>query len=564
MKRIFLMLAIAVLSASCAQAPRTSSLADTPAPSATVDVKIIAFNDFHGNLRTPSLRVPVPDATQSTGIRFEPAGGIEQFSAMVQSLKAKNKNSVVVSAGDMVGATPLLSALFKDEPTIEAMNLVGIDFHAVGNHEFDYGVKHLKRLKHGGCKVDERTGQPDCEGRSAYAGANFTFLAANVIEEATGKPLFPAWGVKEFDGIKVAFIGLTLRGTSALVRAGGIGGIGFRDEVETVNALVPQIRAQGIEAVMVVIHQGGTQTGGINGCNDFQGDIKAIIERFDNAIDVVLSGHTHQSYVCEISGKLVTSAGSYGTLLTEIDLSLDRATRDVVRRSARNQIVRPDGERDTRLTAMIDAYARLSAPLENRVVAKVSHELPMMGWNPVATQLGNLIADAQLHATAAPDKGAAVIAINNQTSVRVSIIPDADGSVTYGSLFKVQPFQNDLIVMTLTGSQLKRELEYQFTSARTLLDVSAGFSYTWDASRALGEKVLANSMRLNGVPIKPDLQYRVTVNRFLADGNEGHTVFNEGTERYVSVLDLDALVAYLREHSPYTPPPPGGRMIRNN
>ena len=535
-----------------------------PATQATVEVKLIAFNDFHGNLRTPSLRVPVPDATKPTGIRFDPAGGIEQFSALVQSLKAKNPNYAVVSAGDMVGASPLLSALFKDEPTIEAMNLVGVDFHAVGNHEFDYGIRHLKRLKNGGCKIDDKTGQPDCEGRAPYAGANFAFLAANVIEAATGQPLFPAWGVKEFDGIKVAFIGMTLRGTAAIVRPAGTAGVSFRDEVETVNALVPQIRAQGIEAIVVLLHEGGIQSGGINDCRNFNGEIKGIVERIDKAIDVVLSAHTHQAYVCEFGGKLVTSAGSFGTLLTEIDLSLDRATRDVVRRSARNLVVKPDGDRDTRLAALIDTYAGMSAPLENRVVAKVSRELARTDWKPVETELGNLIADAQLYATAAPDKGGAVIAINNQTSVRDSIVPGADGGVSYGALFRVQPFQNDLIVMTLTGSQLKRALEHQFTSERTLLDVSAGFSYTWDAAKPPGEKVPANSLRLDGVAIEPDLQYRVTVNNFLAGGSERHTVFAEGTERQVSVLDLDALVGYLGAHSPYSPPPLGKRMIRRN
>ena len=508
--------------------------------------------------------MPVPDATKSTGLRFDPAGGIEQFSALVQSLKAKNPNYAVVSAGDMVGASPLLSALFKDEPTVEAMNLVGIDFHAVGNHEFDYGIKHLKRLKNGGCKVDEKTGRPDCGGRTPFAGANFAFLAANVIEKATGKPLFPAWGVKEFDGIKVAFIGMTLRGTAAIVRPGGADGVTFHDEVETVNALVPQIRAQGIETIVVLIHEGGLQSGGINDCRDFKGDLRGIVERFDGAIDIVLSAHTHHSYVCEIGGMLVTSAGSFGTLLTEIDLSLDRATRDVIRRTARNLVVKPDGDRDPRLSAMLDAYTRLSAPLENRVVAKLTRELPMTNWKPVETELGNLIVDAQLDATAAPDKGGAVIAINNQTSVRAPIIPDADGSVSYGALFKVQPFQNDLVVMTLTGSQLKRSLEYQFTSDRTLLDVSAGFSYTWDASKPAGEKVLANSMRLNGVAIERNLPYRVAVNSFLAGGSEAHTVFTEGTERQVSVLDLDALVAYLGAHSPYTPPPIGDRITRLN
>ncbi|MBL8512028.1 MAG: bifunctional metallophosphatase/5'-nucleotidase, partial [Betaproteobacteria bacterium] len=243
-------LTLASLLVACSMAPRQEPV-KAPPSTAPIALKLIAFNDFHGNLKTPSLRVPVADASQPTGIRFDPAGGVEQFSALVQSLRTPN--NAVISAGDMVGATPLLSALFNDEPTIEAMNLVGVDFHAVGNHEFDYGIKHLKRLQQGGCKIDEKRGQPDCGGRPPYKGARFPFLAANVIETETGKPLFPPYGIKEFEGVKVAFIGMTLQGTPSLVRPGGTAGVTFRNEVETANALVPELRKQGIEAIVVLL-----------------------------------------------------------------------------------------------------------------------------------------------------------------------------------------------------------------------------------------------------------------------------------------------------------------------
>ena len=565
MKRIFLMLAIAVLSASCAQAPRTSSLAGTPTPSATVDVKIIAFNDFHGNLRTPSLRVAVPDASQSTGMRFEPAGGIEQFSAMVQSLKAQNKNVAVVSAGDMVGATPLLSALFKDEPTIEAMNLVGIDFHAVGNHEFDYGVKHLKRLQGGGCKVDEKSGQPDCDGRPPYGGAKFEFLAANVIDNATGQPLFPAYAVKDFEGIKIGFIGLTTRTTPAIVRPGGTVGLTFKEEVETINALVPTLQAQGIEAIVVVMHEGGEQTGSINQCVDFKGRAREIAEKLDSAIQLIITAHTHRYYICELGNKLVTEAGSYGTLVTDIDLVLDRSTRKVIAKKARNIVVDPKGAKDAALTALVDRYAGLSEPLENRVVGKLVREVNAVVGPSGESTLGNLIADAHLFGTAAPDKGGAVIAFNNPGSLRAPIIPDTDGSVRYGELFKAQPFQNDLIIMTLTGKQLKNLLEQQFASGdRTrLLGVSKGFSYTWDNAKPRGEKIVPGSIKLNGAPVDPGLQYRVTANSFLAGGSEGMGLFREGTDRQVGMLDLEALGAMISAGSPVTPPSVG-RITRLN
>ena len=553
--------------------------AKTPSAS-TIDVKLIAFNDFHGNLKTPGLRVPVADASKSTGFRLEPAGGIEQFSALAQSLKAKNPNHAMVSAGDMVGATPLLSALFNDEPTIEAMNLVGIDFHAVGNHEFDYGIKHLKRLKNGGCKVDEKTGQPDCEGRAPYTGANFAFLAANVIEVSTGKPLFPAWGVKTFDGVKVAFIGMTLRGTPAIVRPGGAEGLSFKDEVETVNALVPQIRAQGIETIVVIMHQGGIQSGGINECANFSSDngFKEMVERFDRAVDVVVAAHTHRYYICEFAGKLVTSAGSYGTLLTEIDLRIDRRTGDVIGKSARNLVVDPSGPKDARLTAQIETYVMLSKPRENKVVAVVTRELPIMANADGESLLGNLIADAHTsiasmtRAQPTPISAAhfatdnpRAIAFNNPGSLRAPLIPAADGSITYGELFKIQPFQNDLIFMDLTGAEIKEALEQQFTSDRTrIMGVSSNFSYTWDDARPKGDKVPADTIKLNGVVVKADEHYRVVANSFLAGGSEGFSAFLKGTNRRVSLLDVEALVNYLSSVSPYTPPPVGKRITRRN
>ena len=564
MQRIVFIIFLAFISASCSQAPTIGSPPKEAALSPTIDVKIIAFNDFHGNLRTPSLRVPVPDASQSTGIRFEPAGGIEQFSALVQSLKAKNKNVVVVSAGDMVGATPLLSALFKDEPTIEAMNLVGVDIHAVGNHEFDYGTRHLKRLRSGGC-AENNEGAPDCRGGPPYAGARFAFLAANVIESATGQPLFPSVAVKAFDGVDIAFIGITTRNTPFIVRPGGTAGLVFKDEVETINALVPGLKGQGIEAIVVVMHEGGEQSGSINECVDFKGRGREIAEQLDPAVQLIVTAHTHRYYVCEIGNLLITEAGSYGTLVTEIDLVLDRSTRKIVAKKARNVVVDPNGAKDAALTALVDRYAALSAPLENRVVGRLTREASALVGPSGESTLGNLIADAHLFGTAAPDKGAAVIAFNNPGSLRAPIIPDADGGVKYGELFKAQPFQNDLIIMTFTGKQLKYLLEQQFTGGDRprLLGVSKGFSYSWDNAKPQGEKIVAGSMKLNGVPLDPALQYRVAANSFLAGGSEGLGMFREGTERQVGILDLEALVALIASGSPYTPPPTG-RLKRLN
>ena len=537
--------------------------------SPVVSVKLIAFNDFHGNLQIPNLRVPVPDASQSTGIRFENAGGVEQFAALVQTLKQQNPLNAVVSAGDLVGATPLMSALFKDEPTIEAMNLIGVDFHAVGNHEFDYGVAHLKRLQSGGCEKNVTTGQPDCKGRPTYAGANFPFLAANVIAESDGKTLFPAYGVKAFDGVKVAFIGMTLRNTPQLVRPSGTAGLRFLDEVETVNQLLPELKAKGINAVVVVVHEGGEQSGGINDCIDFRGPAKDIASRLGPEVSVVITGHTHRYYICDVAGKRVTSAGSYGTLLTEIDVDLDRATGRVSRSVARNIVVKPDGPKAAEITGFVERYKALSEPLEKRIVANVARELSAVSTPAGESTLGNLIADAHLSATASPDRGGAVIAFNNRGSLRAPIIPDESGGVSYGALFKTQPFQNDLVVMNLTGAEIKNVLERQWTAEAEgrfsrIMGVSKGFSYVWDAAKPIGSRVVAGSMKLNGAPVRLDLEYRVVANSFVAAGAEGFTVFRDGRDRQVSVLDLDALVEYLGANSLYQPMPLGTRIVRLN
>lgn len=565
--RAGVLVSLAMLLAGCAGVPAPPQ----PAPTGPVSVKLLAFNDFHGNLRTPNLRVPVPDATQSTGLRFERAGGVEQFAALVNTLRAGNRNTAVVSAGDMVGATPLLSALFKDEPTIEAMNLIGLDIHAVGNHEFDYGVAHLRRLVAGGCAPDS-SGRPDCQGRPPYAGAKFSVLAANVVEAATGTTLFPAVAVREFEGVKVGFIGMTLKNTPTLVRPGGTAGMVFEDEVETTNRLVPELKKQGIETIVVVVHEGGEQSGGINECVNFRGPVRGIVERLDPSVDVVVTGHTHRFYICEINNKLVTSAGSFGTLLTEIDLQIDRTSRDVVSKRAKNVIVSPDGPKDPKLTDFLQRYIALGEPREKRVVARVSRELSTVATPGGESALGNLIVDAQLAATASPERGGAVIAFNNASSVRAPLVPDANGGVTYGMLFASQPFQNDLVVMNLTGAQLKRVLEQQQWGLtpgerRLFLGVSAGFSYAWDASRPRGDRVVPGSLKLNGVAIRDDLQYRVGMNSFIAGGGDGFTVFTEGTDRQVSVQDLEALVEYLGARSakaPYEPPMPGTRIARLN
>jgi 5'-nucleotidase len=332
---------------------------------------------------------------------------------------------------------------------------------------------------------------------------------------------------------------------------------------------MPELRAKGVNAVVVVMHEGGEQMGGINECKDFKGPAKEIAARLPPEVSVVVTAHTHRFYICDVDGKRVTSAGSYGTLVTSIDMELDRSTGKVVRTSAKNIVVKPDGPKAPELTALVERYAALSEPLEKRVVATVKREVNAVSNPAGESPLGNLVADAHLFATASPDRGGAVIAFNNRGSLRAPIIPDEAGGVSYGALFKTQPFQNDLVVMNLSGAELKAVLEQQWlaeTDGRNsrIMGVSTGFSYAWDASKPVGSRIVAGSMRLNGVPIRQDLEYRVAANSFVAGGAEGFTVFRDGRDRQVSVLDLDALVEYLAAKSPYDLTPLGTRIVRVN
>jgi 5'-nucleotidase len=556
--------------------------APPPATPGSIDVKLIAFNDLHGNLEPPKLSITAPAA--GGGTEPGPAGGAAYLASAVASLKAKNENNAVVSAGDMIGASPLVSALFLDESTIEAVNAMKIDFNAVGNHEFDKGQTELLRMKNGGCA--KNTALEPCRVNKAFPGANFGFLAANTVK-GDGNTLFPATGMKSFtkDGatVKVAFIGMTLKGTPNIVTPAGVAGLSFKDEADTANALIPQLKAQGADAIVVVIHEGGTTTVGYNdkSCAGLSGDILPILNKLDTAVDVVISGHTHRSYVCDY-GKtnparpfLLTSAGQYGTLLTDINLTIDTRTRKVTAKAADNVIVQgeaftsgantvaltdqyPVFGKNQEVAALISQYLAIAGPLVQRVVGSLTATATRTQVASKESALGNLIADAQLAATSPAGKGAAQIAFMNPGGVRADLAPAQDGSVTYGQIFAVQPFGNSLVVKTMTGAQIKAVLEQQFNSgsntvaAPKVLLPSRGLTYSYSASAPGGARI--GNMALNGTAIDPAANYRVTMNSFLATGGDNFTVFNQGTDTLGGDQDVDALEAYIKANSPLAPP----------
>jgi 5'-nucleotidase len=525
----------------------------------TVEVQILAINDFHGNLEPPggsSGRITLPGGATVN------AGGAEFLSTHIQQLRATNPNTIFLSAGDNIGASPLLSALFHDEPTIEALNMMGMEYSAVGNHEFDEGVDELLRMQNGGCHPVD-----GCQDGDDFAGAAFKFLSANVEWKDRHKPktLFPPVKIRTFKKAKVAFIGVSLESTPTIVTPSGVAGLNFLPEVASVNALVPLLQAKGVRAIVVVLHNGGSQTGFYNECVNLSSDITGIAEGLDDEVDVLITGHTHNAYNCVVDNKLVTGASSFGRLITDIDLTIDRGTGDVVAKQANNVIVTRDVPADPAVTALINKYKVVAGPLANRVIGSITADITRTATAAGESALGDVIADAQLAATALQGYGDAVVAFMNPGGIRADLTysqisgGELPGEVTYGEAFTVQPFGNSLVTMSLTGAQIDTLLEQQFDNPlpgqMRILQVSQGFTYTWSASAPTGNKVDIASIMINGVPIDPAGVYRVTVNSFLADGGDRFTVLTQGTDRLGGALDLDALIAYFAAYSPVPPGP---------
>ena len=516
-----------------------------------VDLRILAINDFHGYLQPFAGGIRIADPADKTRKIPVPAGGSETMASVVRSLRDGHPNNIFVAAGDLIGASPFLSAMFHDEPTIESLSMMGLELASVGNHEFDEGKDELLRMQNGGCHPVDK-----CQGPHPFPGARFHYLAANTFETATDKTLFPPYEIRIFDGIPVAFIGLTLKGTPEIISPSSAAGLAFRDEADTVNALIPELRQRGVEAIVVLIHEGGEPAGDYNECPGISGPIVDIVKKFDRAVDVVISGHTHRAYVCEIDGRLLTSGDKYGTLVTAIDLKLDRATKDIISAKADNVIVRIGAfARDREQTALLSAYDRVSAPIADRRAGTVTETLSRTPNDAGESVLGDIIADAQLAATGAADKGGAAMAFTNPGGIRTDIAKKDDGAVSYADVFSSQPFRNQLVTLTLKGAAIKEMLEQQWLDAKRprILQVSNGFTYAWDASKPFGEHVIADRMMLNGMRIEPEKPYRVTVNNYLALGGDGFAAIKGGTDAQFGIYDSDALFFYFQANSPLAP-----------
>ncbi|MEV0038218.1 bifunctional metallophosphatase/5'-nucleotidase, partial [Streptomyces sp. NPDC050804] len=513
-----------------------------------VKVQLLSFNDLHGNLEPPAGSSGNVNEKQADGTtKAIPAGGVEYLATSLREAREGNKFSITAAAGDMVGASPLLSGLFHDEPTIEALNKLDLDVTGVGNHEFDEGAVELSRLQKGGCHPVD-----GCyEQGKKFKGADFPYLAANVTSEKTGKPILAPYEIWKSHGLKIGFIGVTLEGTPNIVTAEGVKGLKFHDEIETVNKYAKELEEQGVNSIVALIHEGGSPASSAYNydCDSpapgggVSGPIVDIAKGISPQVDALVTGHTHNAYACTIpdpagNPRLVTSAASFGRLYTDTTLTYDRRTNDIVRTSVKsaNHIVSRDQPKAQDMTDLIARWNTLAAPISNTPQGFISADINGRGATSPESPLGDVIADAQLEGTAPADKGGAQLAFMNPGGIRADLVYAASGAegngvVTYGEAFTVQPFTNMMNVFDLTGAQIVTALQQQVSGSNAgspkILQVSKGFTYTLDMTKTGADRVVTDSVRLNGEPIDPAKTYRVAMNEFLGGGGDGFAALGQ-------------------------------------
>ena len=560
--------------------PETPQAATTPR---TIPLRLIVFNDFHGNLEPGNLSLPFADPLLATPSERVPVGGMAALSGMVKLLRVGMPYSLTLSSGDLFGASPLVSTLYRHETTVMQMNQLELDASVVGNHEFDAGLDELLRLKKGGCAATVPEALATSCALKPYEGMQFELLGANVRKDGETKAVFDPVMVKRVEGIPVAFIGVVTKETPSMVLPSGVKGLKFDDEVEVLNRTAEQLKRHGIKAIVAMVHEGGevgTQVHPVDWndtrCDQARGRVFDIARQVSPDVDVLLTAHTHQGYRCLVDGRLVIQGTSFGRGLSVVDLALDPSTGDIDRAHTtsvnlpvvndrttalqRAQLARllppafspivRQSRPDEAVAKQVAGYAQQIAPKANREVARIGAVFDK-GPGTGDHAMGRLIADAQLAAarTALPAEQVQM-AFMNDGGVRADL-RCASGQppcvVTFGQLFAAQPFSNDLVVMSLTGAQIKAVLEQQQKPGMAspyFLQPSAGVSYEWHEQAPIGQRVSAVSV--NGKPLDLKASYRVVVNTFLSQGGDGFDVFLKGDNRHSAGNDLDALLAYLK------------------
>ncbi|MEU7835842.1 bifunctional metallophosphatase/5'-nucleotidase [Nonomuraea sp. NPDC049129] len=578
--RLVLAGAVAAGGFAAATAPANASKAPK-----TVPVRLLALNDFHGNLEPPtgsSGRM-----VDENGATVE-AGGAAYVATHMKALS--DKNTIAVAQGDLIGASPLISAAYHDEPSVEFMGKIGLKVAAVGNHEFDEGYTELRRIMKGGCHPVD-----GCSPAGTWKGAQYDYVGANVLfknpNEKTdalaalgapqsqvkklmsdwGVPALPPVSVKWMNGVPIGFIGLVTQTTPNIVTAEGIKNLKFVDEVKAANLASKLLKLVGVKAQVVLVHEGDQVTAGQSpdACSAVPGAGNRIATQVDPEIDVILSGHSHQAYLCKVKDpagqdRLYSQGGSFGRVITKVDLNVNVKTRDIDRASvvADNQVVTRTVTPDPEISAFVQTWKDRVAPVANKPVGRITADITNTAAPSGESPLGDLIADGQLAAT--KTGGNAQIALMNPGGVRASLTfagsaaGEGDGVVTYGEAFTVQPFNNLMQVVTLTGAQLKTVLEQQFTGGPNaqpftkILQPSANFTYTYSSGAAWGSKV--SNMKIDGVAVTDAQTIRVAANNFLVGGGDAFLGFKDGTDLWSGPLDIDAFVDQLGRDNPIAPP----------
>ncbi len=566
-RRITVAFAVAA-AAALAVLPATSASAGTPELTKynknRIPVQLLSFNDYHGHLEA--------DSGSDGSVTFEgkaiAANGASYLATHLKQLRKGHPTSFTVAAGDLIGGSTFTSGVFHDEPAVETLDAMGLDVSSVGNHEFDEGVTELRRMMNGGCHPVEGCFQKDAAGQDiVFPGADYKYLGANVVKESTGKPALPRYWIKKVGPTKIGFIGMTLEGTDGLVSPAGIAGYDFTDEVKAGNLAAKALNKKGVKSIVVMLHEGGLQTGSYSACVGMSGPIVDIASRLTSKVDAIITGHTHAAYVCNIPDpkglpRMVTSAMSFGRIITETNFKINTKTDEIVRSSVSslNHLVTRDVPQDPAVRAIVEKWVAKAAGPGNRVVGTISSDIKRGASRGVESSLPNNIADAQKESTGAQ------VAFMNPGGVRADFLfngissGEAPGQVTYREAYNVQPFSNIMQTFDMTGAQIEQLLEQQWVRGRAggevlRLGISDGFTYAWSASAPFGSKVDPASIKLNGVTLDPTATYKVAANNFIADGGDSFTAFVNGAPRTGGKVDLDALIDYFKAHPGVGPAP---------